>query len=388
MFFTISKAKDFSRYTIFHDLSNGYVLGVDDGWEKLVLGEDTIYYKGYSSELESLSTIVSKLASDPKLQFKGNFCAIVDSAGKVKVLHDDKRAFAIWAGEEKVSNLEPVGMHVRYGTSPSVTVTSNPLVENNKMLFDLYPEQEYDTVLQKVHDTLNTTFENFLTHNTRPLKMFLSGGTDTALIYSYLKKFTSKFELVDYEYVKHTDFYKKNFGHRLKNFDDYQGIHSWGSEPASLLSGVGGGNYCLKGTPLANIYLLSHGTSMNNLLADNESAYYYYHNTTEDIQRQYREQADSWKIQTVIKNKDLTRKYILDKLCNLRGQGHWHLDSTITFTPFQDMRLTQLVLSLPFEEFKQQAIDGKLNKDLIRMNDPDVLNFVDKHKDTWTLDQG
>ena len=147
MFFTISKAKDFSRYTIFHDLSNGYVLGVDDGWEKLVLGEDTIYYKGYSSELESLSTIVSKLASDPKLQFKGNFCAIVDSAGKVKVLHDDKRAFAIWAGEEKVSNLEPVGMHVRYGTSPSVTVTSNPLVENNKMLFDLYPEQEYDTVL-------------------------------------------------------------------------------------------------------------------------------------------------------------------------------------------------------------------------------------------------
>jgi hypothetical protein len=385
MFFTISKNKDFSRYTIFHDLSNGYVLGVDEGWEKLVIGEDTIYYKGYSSELQNLRTIVGKLSIDPKLQFKGNFCAILDSAGTVKVLHDDSRAFHIWAGDEEVSNLEPVGAHVGAGASPRVIVNSKPVVEYGKKLFDLHPEQEYDVVLQKVHDILNTTFENFLSHNTRPLKVFLSGGLDCALVYSYLKKFTSKFELVDYEYIKHTDFYRKNFGDRLKNFEDYQQIHSWGSDPASLVSGAGGGAYCLKGHPIANLHLMSHGTNMNKLLADNKSAYMYKMNAKKELQRHYKDQEGSREIQTLIKNKDLTKKYILRHV--YESAMHWHLDSTITFTPYKDMRIPELILSMPFEEFKKHATNGKLNRDLISMNDPGVLNLIDKHKTSWTLEK-
>ena len=65
---------------------------------------------------------------------------------------------------------------------------------------------------------------------------------------------------------------------------------------------------------------------------------------------------------------------------NLNDHQHWHLDNTLTFTPLKDLEITKIMLRMPQEDIVAQIFDGMISKELIRRNFPDLLQFVNRHK--------
>ena len=119
--------------------------------------------------------------------------------------------FLQYVQNEKITNLEkdltPVWSDKYLTVDPALTVTENYFSPYTAS----YENIDYDSALNQVDKILCDSFESFLSKNNKPLKVFLTGGIDTLTLYSYLKKFTKNFEIVDYEYKKFTHFYIKNW---------------------------------------------------------------------------------------------------------------------------------------------------------------------------------
>jgi hypothetical protein len=60
----------------------------------------------------------------------------------------------------------------------------------------------------------------------------------------------------------------------------------------------------------------------------------------------------------------------------------WHLDNTITFTPYYDINLIKTVLTLPTPVLLEAALDGTIQKKAIEKCNPEFLSLVDKQKNS------
>jgi hypothetical protein len=60
----------------------------------------------------------------------------------------------------------------------------------------------------------------------------------------------------------------------------------------------------------------------------------------------------------------------------------WHIDNTITFTPFHDENLIQIILTRPIHELIDASSDGTIQKKAIEKCNPDILLLVDHQKNT------
>lgn len=376
MFFSIGKVKN-DRFSHHHALGDTLLLGLDSGWHTLEVDASLVFYKGYSSDQLPLHDIVRLLHDEPTLRFQGNFCVIIYNNNRITITHDSCRGFPLWYDTDTVTNLEPLQNNVwaeTYITLDRDTVRIEPLPKQIHKLGNSYTD-----ILSMVHETICDTFENFLTHNKLPVKIFISGGVDTVMCYSYLKKFTNRFEIIDYEYKKFTHFYKKNWHDRLQSFWAYKQIHSWGDEPVALVSGGCGDEYFMRGPSTANLFLIGiHGTSINQLLPGHENDYMYDYLSRDTTQKKLMEQETDDYYKSITSTEKLTKNYIESNLAN--DHQHWHIDSTITFTPWKNIIIPKLIMTLPLDDYKKQILDARFNKDLISLNNPDDLKLISKFK--------
>jgi len=376
MFFCISPTET-DRFQYHYRLTEHHVLGVDAGWTHLLCSEGAVYFKGYSSDTLSLNQIALNLYDHPEQSYPGNFCVIIVHRDTVTVAHDSCRGFPLWHNTDTVTNLESLSQPV--WADHAVTITHGVIrVQARSTPTENYTLTYTDT-LNRVHDIICTTFENFLSHNTLPLKIFVSGGIDTIMCLSYLKKFTTQFELLDYEYKKFTYFYKKNWHDRLRNFWAYRQIHSWGNEPVALVSGSMGDEYFMRGPSTANLFLLGvHQTNINEILPGHEDEYMFEYLSKDDTQKIFHEQTSSKLYTTITSSKKNTIRHIEHNLAN--DHQHWHLDKTITFTPWKNITIPKLLMNLSLSDYKKQILNAEFNKDLIARNDPNDLKLLSKFK--------
>lgn len=375
MFFRIDKHTT-DRFAHHYSLPNGFVLGVDEGWQSMYMPKGVVYYKGYSSDRKDMQQIVRELCHDPTPRHRGNFCVIVCNTDSIILSHDRDRSFPLWHDDGVITNLEPLPHHIWANSY----VVLEQGINTRKIPRDTVTlPNSYQLVLERLHRIICETYENFLTHNTRPLKIFISGGIDTTMCYSYLKKFTKRFEVVDYEYKKFTHFYRKNWHHRLQSFWAYRQIHSWGEQPVALVTGGCGDEYFMRGPSTADLYLRGvHDTCVNDLLEGNKESYMYDYLTREKNQREFRKHLDLPYFNELSKDKEKTILYVMSNLAN--DHQHWHIDNTLTFTPWKNTEIPRLVMSLPLDHYKKQLLDAQINKDLIIMNNPDDLSLLSKFK--------
>ena len=59
---------------------------------------------------------------------------------------------------------------------------------------------------------------------------------------------------------------------------------------------------------------------------------------------------------------------------------HWHLDETLTFTPFKDLDLVQLILKGSKDLIQKQAADAYINKELIKLTNVANLKLISNYK--------
>lgn len=375
MFFEISK-KEQKNFTKNYHLKNGIFLNLDSGWNVFNIGEKKLYFKGYISEKQPFETIINDIIKDPTPRFKGNFFLIICSNEKITLTNDKNRGTPVYyCKDSKVITNLSIKEGIWANNFCELDYDFNITIKKFNPYNIIDEELSYEQSIEKIYNIIANEFDIFLTKNKSPIKIFLSGGIDTLTLYSFLKKFTKNFELVDYEYKKWTHFYKHNWHEHIKKYWAYNQIHTWGEEPTTLITGACGDEYMLRGPATIKYLIDYYDIDFISLLKKNKDCYHYDYFMKEkniDIFKQEKK---------VFAHKKDMIFYILNILIN--DHQHWHLDNTVCFTPFKNIELPNIVMNLEKDILIEQMLDAKINKDLILKNNPDDLQLLSKYKNKF-----
>lgn len=374
MFFNLTNKKD-KNFTHQHILPNGNILNTDAGWEKIELNEEHYaFVKGYNLESKNWNQIINELITDPTPQHKGNFCIVLGDSEYTKICHCIDRGFPLFKQESSISNIYQHSQRINVDNIAVMNSSSSVIIKQDFKTDYSVIEYSFNDGLEKLHNIFCETTEKFLLQNKRPLKVFLTGGIDTLTCYSYIKKFTNNFELIDYEYKKFTYFYRMNWHERLRKFWGYQNCHSWGDESVSLATGGCGDEYSLRGPYTANILLRHWNIDVNDFFKNRPGSYHEWYFLKDKNQETYIEQANNKLLNLATKSLKTTHKFIINNLAN--DHQHWHLDNTIFYTPFKNLEIPKTILGMPKEDVLNQISDAQINKSLISLNDSADLKLL------------
>lgn len=375
MFFTISNSKQ-DNFPYNHQTAN-FVVSLDEGWQQTVDSQgNPVWYKGYLDH-GNLDADILLIIEEVQPTRLGNFCAIRVTPSGINLRSDQQRSFPIWVSRNLITNL----------VKQPVTIWSDDVIDisNDFSLthhyFDLIGSTSntintFDTVVEQIDKILSLKAQKFLDTTTGPIKVFLSGGIDTALVFSYIQKYTDRWEIVDSSHCEFDYFYLKNHG-TLSNLWGYNQIHHW-RNPCVLASGAPGDEFMMRSPTTANLMLLHYNTSIPALLAEEE-----FNDCLHSIYFNNPKYVDMWKGQSDQDN--LTDLASVIRTCcnyNLNDWQHWHFGNTLTWTPLRDIEIFKLVASLPLEELEQQVMNSKLSKELIKRNNPKILNYLSTKKNS------
>ena len=372
MFFEISKIKN-QNYPNNYELKNGIIFNCDLGWQRIEYKHYIIFFKGYILDNLKDEEFYESIVNDPTPKFKGNFFSII-TEDTITITNDNNRGSPLqYVQNEKITNLEqdltPAWSNKYLTVDPLLTVTENRFSPYTSS----YENIDYDSALDQVDKILCDSFETFLSKNNKPIKVFLSGGIDTLTLYSYIKKFTKNFELVDYEYKKFTHFYCKNWDTKIRKYWGYNQIHSWGDVPTVLLTGGCGDEFFLRGPSTLAVLAEHHQIDTFALLEKNTDCYHRHYLLLEKNSKYFKN-----KKTFDTSSKKNTIDYILNNLIN--DHQHWHIDETICFTPFKNISIPSIILNLPKQNIIEQLLNAQFNKDLIIRNNPDDLRLLSTSK--------
>ena len=184
-------------------------------------------------------------------------------------------------------------------------------------------------------------------------------------------------EVVDYEHFEYDWFTNQNIESIQQSHWGYTQLHHW-RKPCILLSGACGDEFLFRGPATTALWAAWHDIDIIDLVSKHD----YYHSRyflrpenasifkdayqrREQIKQQYPTESD-------------LHRQILN--ININDHQHWHLGTTLTWTPFKDLELTHLVLQMPMQDILDQVLDARINKLLIEYLDPDALELLSQYK--------
>jgi hypothetical protein len=376
MFFSISNCRE-------HNFTNHYNVGpvwinVDAGWSAVDSGQYLTVYKGYVDHKQLLDCLESIIHSIEPV-WAGNYCVLmIDKAtNTVSIKTDRYRGFPIYVNHgNSVTNLckQP------YTVWTDSLLTVNPDITIQESKFDAIGSVddsvlEYDYVLSEIHKILTIKTQQFLSNNTLPIKVHLSGGVDSLLVYSYIQAHTSDYELVKCAHVDYDQFWLLNETNIQQHWG-YTQIHHWIS-PCVLTSGAPGDEFMLRSPSTADLYLKSRGLSIVDLMRQSQWADCLHRDYFSDKKHQ-----EIFANQVVDSNKSLQQ--LNRDLCNinLNDWQHWHIGNTLTWTPLRDLDIFKLMLQLPVDRAVAQILNSEFSKALIELNNPSLVATISDQKNS------
>lgn len=369
MFFHIS-SNALQNYPCHWQLGN-FVVSTDQGWKLTSHGSTQILYKGYADHGLIDSLLPQILDSDIPV-LTGNFCVLAVEKDCLTVRTDLYRSFPIYVDHSSVNNLIKTNQTIWADSVVSV----NSDFSINEVRFDVIGKIDpnsltRDQVLQEIVKRLDAKTCAFVNNNTYPIKIFLSGGVDSLLVYSFLKKHTSKFNLVLGEHLDWDYFWMKNSGDITKNWG-YNQIHHW-NDDCVLTSGSPGDEFMLRGPVTTDLFLKYHGITIADLLKESQ---------WKDCYSSYFMRSSYQEIFSTQKPTSKTTSQLHWDLCNIivNDWQHWHLGRTLTWTPLRDLEIFKLMLNLSPEEAIPQIMNSQLSIDIIEHNCPGLSAAISKKK--------
>jgi hypothetical protein len=372
MFFSISQHNQ-SNFPVQYQVGK-FVVNTDTGWTQASVGNKTVVYKGYADQFD-LSKNLELVLAQTEPMILGNFCAIVSSGDAIEIKSDRYRSFPIYINDNCVNNLIPTE-HTAW-TDSLVTIHPDFSIVEDK--FDIIGPIDttpltYQNVVEKIIEKINTKTQSFLAHNTLPIKAFLSGGVDSLLVYSFLKKHTNNFELVRGNYVDWDYFWIKNSNDIMSHWG-YTQIHHWIND-CVLTSGAPGDEFMLRSPVTADLYLKYHGANIIDLIQSPA--------WSNCLHREYFLKDKHLHIFKTQQAPNGSLEQLHWDLCNIviNDWQHWHLGKTLTWTPLRDLEIFKLMLRLPLEDATAQSLNSKLSVDIIEHNCPGLSRAISTQKNT------
>jgi hypothetical protein len=372
MFFNIGQKK-LDNFPKNYQHNNLYI-NLDEGWhESQDQHGNILFYKGYVDSA-NIEDVLLEIAEQEEPKFYGNFCLIKCFNQGVAIKADQLRSFPIWYDiHSGLTNLTSLKSQV--WTDSVVMIQNNGKLVESKFKYLDSIESITLTLAQAVDQVdaiLSDKIQKFTQHNSLPLKVFLSGGIDTGLLYSYILKYNIPHELIDCEHIDFDYFYLKN-RFAIRNFWGYEQIHHW-RESCVLVSGAPGDEFTVRSPTTANMLMRFHGTSIPELLANsgysNSLHYTYFNNPT--YLKMWSKDTRTWKIREEV---------ILDCI-NLivNDYQHWHLGNTLTYTPLRDIRIFEIIARLEKESLTDQVMNSRVQVEIIKRNHPELLKYLASQK--------
>lgn len=376
MFFSISQQQE-TNFSYCYQLGSFYI-NTDAGWNQITVQQYQIVYKGYS-DLYAIRDAVSAAVNESKPELLGNFCAIVfdPASNSIKIKTDKYRSFPIFINSGvNVTNLTQTA-HIAWTDSLveihndfTVSETKFDVIESIDTEFISVEEaaKEIDLILaEKTH--------SFLSHNQLPINVFLSGGVDSLLVYSYLQRFTDQYALIKAQHIDYDKFWLKN-SNTIGKFWGYKQIHHW-HDPCILTSGSPGDEFMLRSPVTVNLFLKAQNYDMAKLLDQDhwENCLHHTYFSRSKHQEIFQNQSPppSW-----------SRHDMLWNLCNMlvNDWQHWHIGNTLTWTPLRDLRIIKLLLRLPVEQALGQIMNSNISCSLIENNYPGLSKCISEQKNS------
>ena len=356
-------------------------LNTDNGWTTVDVNNGVAVYKGYVNDV-AIGSAVDDIIQNPEPYLDGNFCLIYfDYSTKlISIKHNLYRSFPLYYGQS-VTNL--VAQDNTVWGNGVITVDQDLSVTYTKFdpvgSIDLSLLSESD-VVDRIYKRLSNRVQQFLSHNTLPLKVFLSGGVDSMLVFSFIKQFTNNYQLQTAEHCDFDEFWCNNRNYIEENYWSYTQIHHW-RQPCVLSSGAPGDEFLLRSPTTANLFLMGQGTNIPALLSKPSLHQKYF--LKEKHLKLFNQQLLDEKNQQLIRY----QKTLYAHLCNanLNDWQHWHLGNTLTYTPLRDLEIFKLLLRLPYDSAVGQILDSRISIELIKRNDPDLVQYLSTDKNTNSL---
>jgi hypothetical protein len=346
----------------------GFHVSTDSGWQLEQVGTAQVLYKGYADDTELANGLMDiVLQTTPRIL--GNFCALVVVDRTLTIQTDRYRSFPIYIGDHAVNNLIATD-HTAW-TDSLITVHADLAVTETK--FDLIGNTSLVTsTVDQIDDHLSRKIQAFLSHNKWPLKVFLSGGVDTLLIYSYIVKFGAEHEMIWGQHTDYDDFYLTNHDD-IQSYWGYRQIHHW-QDACVLASGAPGDEFMLRSPVTANQYLLNHDTSMSQQLKLHPDC----------LHRDYFNLSKHALVFEQQQKEFVPSKDLVWDLCNTVANDwqHWHIGNTLTWTPLRDLELFKMCLALPYDQAIGQIVNSAVSCELIERNVPGLTRVLSDQKNT------
>jgi hypothetical protein len=368
MFFHISRQPQ-ENYPCQWQLES-FTIGTDNGWKQLTIGPVQILYKGYA-DLGPLESLLGQVMFQGIPNLTGNFCALVVVNDTLTIQTDRYRGFPIYIDSTGINNL--VAADRTAWTDSLITVHTDLTVTENK--FNVIgeintAELDFQQALDQAHDILTRKTQKFLSHNTLPLKVFLSGGVDTMLVYSYLYAAKAQIEMLDHYHFDHDYFWRTN-SDKISEYWAYRQTHHW-KEPCVLASGTPGDEFMLRNPVSGDFYLRHLGNTINESVQPNHMHYKYI--KLEKNQKPINNQLSLLP----------TCRELYYHMCNIMVNDwqHWHLGNTLHWTPLRDLEILKIIMRLPKENSTGQIINSEFSTALIERNMPGGSKLISNQKNT------
>lgn len=354
MFFTLGPDID-DRFNQHHRIGN-FWFSHDAGWIQTSSG----WTKGYGDN-----------------EF-GNWCSLNSRGDTVVLDHDQYRSFPLWWDGKSLTNLLGTGKNI--WADDRVIVTPDGLETHKVDVIGTIPDMvvtkdhAVDVIAKRLENNLRWLLDNLLDH---PKKIFLTGGTDTAVIYAVMKYLKLDFETIDYEYFKYDWFTNHNITNIRKQHWAYRQIHHW-TDSCVFVTGSCGDEFLFRGPEQIAIWAAWNDIDLERLLRSSDGyhrAYFLADKNLSLIKTAYSKRNE-------IREKYPTRPDLLRKLLdsNINDHQHWHLGKTLTYTPFKDLELTKVMLSLSPDDLLGQILDAEINRRLIERFCPECNIYMSSSK--------
>ena len=374
MFFKIAP-QNLDQFMFNYRLNDTHWLNCDAGWTDISTKYGTAYIKGYCHEHKFNTDFAEELFEDIEPRYTGNFIAVLARlSGTIDVTNDSTRATPLWRNETEVGNIDMTNA-VNVWANNTVSITATEMVEKDwdNITPHNVPACSFNSALDQIDQILTEKFA-WLKDTAKNIKIFYTGGIDTLLCISYLRKLGIEHELVTAEHYDY-DKFTCNFDQAIKTNWAYRQMHHW-REPTYFVTGACGDEFFLRGPATANLILAHFGINILQLL---KPEHYHYHSFREQEKLDiYTQQQHDPEIQKMLSNKKELSDYIVGMCMN--DHQHWHLGNTLTFTPFKDTRILAIILEMEKNDIAESVANAKLQRELIRRNNAQLLQYLDEYK--------
>ena len=331
-------------------------LFLDDGWDNV----GSIWYKGYSTDCtisERLDDIVNGY------QPAGKWCVIQNE----KIFHPVLRGFPLYSLEDNLTTLNLPGFQYVIYLTPKA-----PNIDEGA---DLTAQE----VSYLIGDVLVENVQNFYRYNNpKDVNLIISAGLDTQTCWAVQDQVTTDYNLVvyltgernkfkpEYEHGVMKSLINTTWGHKQVTFKKN---HSW------TTSGFYAETYTYRDIAAVTGYMNFLGKEKLDELVT-EDDYYYGFITRPSAVHSY----NHLKSRADASTPNKLKEYLWSTIW--ADHQMWHLDNSMFFCPFADLRIPEIALKLSIEDLIKFGVNGDIQRHIINRFAPERVPLISTYKNT------